>query len=395
MALGALIGAYQEDDEGGLRALLPLAGQSLIEYQVRCAAAADASPIVVVVERLPVALNEAFDRLRLDGIPVVAVSDPRDAARRFEPGGMVLLVGDGVVPTPELIARVADEEEQAIATLSDDADHEQFERIDAQARWAGLAVVDGHLLASTVSILGDWDLQSTLLRRAIQDGALRIPLGEETGEPLLVDSPDQLQGFEQAMVKASRAAGQDFTSRFILAPAEDLATRRLMETMVRPVWLLWTALGLTAGAAVAFLCGWPRAAVALLVLSAPLDLIAARLSVLRLRPLPVTLLTRRLLWPAAAVALVALGWWTMRAGWGWGAFATALTAAAFAEAARIEAPKLPLPGEMWLFSRRNAILLAVPFAILGAWGIYLGLLASYAACSFFLLQNVRHRDRPS
>ena len=44
MALGALIGAYQEDDSVGLRALLPLAGRTLLEYQVRCAAAAGATP---------------------------------------------------------------------------------------------------------------------------------------------------------------------------------------------------------------------------------------------------------------------------------------------------------------------------------------------------------------
>ena len=44
MALGALIGAYQEDDAGGLRALLPLAGRSLLEYQARCLAAAGAGP---------------------------------------------------------------------------------------------------------------------------------------------------------------------------------------------------------------------------------------------------------------------------------------------------------------------------------------------------------------
>jgi len=53
MALGALISAYQEDDQGTLRALFPLAGRTLIEYQVRCAAAAGASPIVVLVERVP------------------------------------------------------------------------------------------------------------------------------------------------------------------------------------------------------------------------------------------------------------------------------------------------------------------------------------------------------
>ncbi len=39
MAVGALIGAYQENDSGELRALLPLAGRTLIEYQARCAAA--------------------------------------------------------------------------------------------------------------------------------------------------------------------------------------------------------------------------------------------------------------------------------------------------------------------------------------------------------------------
>jgi len=53
MGVGALIGAYQEDDSGGLRALLPLAGRTLIEYQARCAAAAGAAPIVVMVERVP------------------------------------------------------------------------------------------------------------------------------------------------------------------------------------------------------------------------------------------------------------------------------------------------------------------------------------------------------
>ena len=79
MAVGALIGAYQEDDSGGLRALLPLAGRTLLEYQVRCAAAAGAAPIVVVVERVPQALQDAFERLRLDGIGVFPVSDVQEA----------------------------------------------------------------------------------------------------------------------------------------------------------------------------------------------------------------------------------------------------------------------------------------------------------------------------
>src|SRR5687768_18536915 len=96
MAVGALIGAYQESDNGELRALLPLAGRTLIEYQARCAAAAGAAPIVVMVERVPPALHEAIERLRGDGLSVIPVSDGNEAASRFEPGSLILLLGDGV-----------------------------------------------------------------------------------------------------------------------------------------------------------------------------------------------------------------------------------------------------------------------------------------------------------
>src|SRR5689334_15999077 len=114
MALGALIGAYQEDDSGGLRALLPLAGRTLFEYQVRCASAAGAAPIVVVVERVPQALQDAFERLRLDGVGVFPVSDVNEAVSRFEAGTMILLLGDGVTPPAEVVTRMANEPESAI-----------------------------------------------------------------------------------------------------------------------------------------------------------------------------------------------------------------------------------------------------------------------------------------
>src|SRR5947209_3423951 len=174
MAVAALIGAYQEDDSGALRALLPLAGRTLLEYQVRCAAAVGAAPIVVVVERVPQALQDALERLRLDAIGVFAVSDVNEAVSRFEAGSMILLIGDGVAPPIELVMALADESEPSVGTVSDDESHEAYERIDGGSRWAGIALVDAHLLGSTAAMLGDWDLQSTLLRRTIQEGARRL-----------------------------------------------------------------------------------------------------------------------------------------------------------------------------------------------------------------------------
>ena len=390
MAVGALIGAYQEDDSGGLRALLPLAGRTLIEYQARCVAAAGAAPIVVLVERVPPALQEAFERLRLDGLNIVPVSDGREAATRFDAGSHILLVGDGVAPPAELLVQLGDEADSTIAVVPDDDEHKEFERIDATSRWAGAALVDSRTLGATAAMLGDWDLQSTLLRKAIQDGALRVQVAPGA-EPLLAQDADSLAGFERTLIVASRGARSDWASRYVLAPLEDFATERLMETAVRPQWLVWSALLLTAASAVAFTRGWLWPALSLLIVSTPLDIVARRLGALRLRPLSTKALSLRLLWPLAGLALLAIGWWLSRHGSGWGAMFAAVTAAAFAEAARIEQGNADVPGQLWLFSRRNAILGVIPFALTAAWASALVALALYAAISFFYVQYVRHR----
>ena len=391
MAVGALIGAYQEDDSGALRALLPLAGRTLLEYQVRCAAAAGAAPIVVVVERVPQMLQDAFERLRLDSIGVFAVSEINEAISRFEAGSSIILIGDGVAPPVELVTSIAEQAEPAVAVVPDDEQHEAYERIDAGSRWAGVAMVDANLLGSTAAMLGDWDLQSTLLRRTIQEGAVRIKTAEVGGEPLLVENADQLADFQRVLIQASRGARTDFASRYLLAPIEDLATEQLMETPVRPIWLVWTALALTLGGAFCFSRGWLGAGLVLLLLSTPLDLIAARLASLRLKPLPAKMLSRSALWPAAGLAVLAIGWWEMRNAPGWGAMVAAAAACGFAEAMRIEKATMPPGGDLWLFSRRNAIALAIPFAIGGAWTAYLLGLLAYAAISFFIVQRVRHQ----
>jgi hypothetical protein len=391
MAVGALIGAYQEDDSGGLRALLPLAGRTLLEYQVRCASAAGAAPIVVIVERVPQALQDAFERLRLDGLGVFPVSDVSEAVTRFEAGSMILLVGDGVAPPAELVAAMAAEPEPAVAVVPDDEAHAAFERIDGESRWSGVAAVDAHLLGSTAAILGDWDLQSTLLRRALQEGAIRIPVTAIGGDPLLAETPEDLQDFQRRLLVGSRGVRPDWVSRFLLPPIEEFATEQLMETAVRPLWLIWGALALTLGGAFCFTRGWLAAGLVLLLLSMPLDLIATRLASLRLRPLPVRLLSRLALWPASGFALLALGWWEMRGASGWGALLSTAATLAFAEAARVERAGMP-EGELWLFSRRSAIVAAVPFALAGAWTSYLVALLVYATVSFFIIQRVRHQS---
>lgn len=388
MAAGALICAYQEDDGGRLRALLPLAGRTLIDFQVRTAAAAGAAPIVVVVERVLKELQDVFERLRLEGIGVYLVSDVEDAVSRFEAGAMIILIGDGIVAPAELVASLAEEVETVIATIPDDPDHEQFERIDAESRWAGIAIVDPRLLGSTAAMLGDWDFQSTLLRRAVQDGARQMPVGRDS--TILAENPEQLVAFERGLFGSTKAVRNDWPSRFLLPLVEDFATARLLETQMRPQWLVWSALALTMAGAVAFFEGWPVAALALLLIATLLDLIAGRLAAIRLQPLPARMPSRRALWPATGLALLALGWWESGDRDNWAPLIAAVSAGAFAEAARIERAAFPAGADLWLFSRRGAIVSAIPFAIFGAWTFYLVVLWLYAAASFYIVQRARH-----
>jgi len=395
MALGALISAYFEDDSGSLRALLPIAGRTLLEYQVRCASAAGAAPIVVLVDRIPIALNEVLEALQRDGLPVITVSDAAEAASRFEAGELVLLIADGLAPPPELPASLAEEPEPVIVTVPDDEAHQKFERIDAVSRWSGVAIIDAQTIGATAAMLGDWDLQSTLLRRALQAGARTAPIAPGVGEPLLAESAEDLADLERHLIVTSRGSRRDWASRYILPLVEEFATEKLLETAVRPDMLVQAAILLAAGATAAFASGWLWTGVILMVLTTPLGLIARRLAALRLKPMPARSLSRRMLWPVTGLALLALGWWQSSQGSHWGPLFAAATAAAFAEAQRIERQKIELPGEIWLFSRRNAILSAVPFAVFGAWNIYIAALAAYAATSFFIVQHVNHRIAPS
>ena len=61
------------------------------------------------------------------------------------------------------------------------------------------------------------------------------------------------------------------------------------------------------------------------------------------------------------------------------------------EAARTEQSGVDLPPGPWLFSRRNAIFTALPFAIGGWWNGLLVTLLLYAAGSLLIAQHFRHR----
>ncbi|QAY79021.1 hypothetical protein [Sphingosinicella sp. BN140058] len=397
MTLAALIAAYHEADEagGGLRATLPLAGRTLLERQARLAVAAGADLIVVAVERVPPDLLAAIDRLRGQGIKVAVARSALEAAEAVHPQDQLLIVADGLIATEIHVERLIGLGGSAILTVPDVRVDDRYERIDAHSRWAGLALLDGETLKRTAAMLGEWDLQSTLLRRSIQAGVRQMSVRGEPADDLLTiaERTEDLAELQQRLFEGAGAQRTDWVSRYLLGPLEQAATRRLMPTSATPGMLGLSAALMTAFAVLSFASGWLLTGMACLLLATPLDGIGERLAALRMQDTVSDSWWATFLPAIAAAALVALAF-TLAGTSGWGCIALAGTIIAFSIALRNEAAGRDVPRRMWLAERKGMSWLLLPFAATGLWGTGLTLLAFYAGGSFFWAQRHVHKPAP-
>jgi hypothetical protein len=396
VTLAALIAAYHEAEEpgAGLRATLPLAGRTLLERQVRLAAAAGADPGVVAVERVPPELLAVIDRLRGEGVKLVVARNVSEAADAVHPGDRLLLVADGLVAGESHIERLLALEGHAILTVPDVRVDDRYERIDAYSRWAGLAMIDGEMLKRTAAMLRDWDLQSTLLRRAVQSGARQIAVrGEPADDQLVVaERSSDLIELQARIFESASGHRRDWVSRYLLGPIEQAATRALMPTSVTTNAVSLAAALLISLSALAFGWGWLWLGLVLLLSATPLDGICERLAALRLQDGEGPSWWTYVLPLLSAAAFLALAY-TLSANGEWGSVALAATAIAFAVALRTEVAGKEVNGRIWLAERKSMAWLLLPFAAAGFWVAGVGFLACYAAGSFFWAQRQIHGRR--
>jgi hypothetical protein len=397
VALTALISAYQESDEPGgpLRAVLPLAGRTLIERQAKLAALAGARRILVLVERVPPELLAALDRLRRDGLGVLLARNAEEAAEQVDPSDPLLLIADGFIGDESHLRRLAAASPPALLTVPDSSVDDRFERIDAESRWAGIGMIDGELLAQTAAMLNDWDPQSTLLRRAVQSGARMLSVrGEGGGGALTIaERMIDLVAVHRQIVERAASGRGDWISQYLLGPVERSATRALMGGAVTPRAIGLAAVTLTALGAAAFVWHWLWLGLVLLLLATPLDGIADRLARLRLEDGIGHSWWDHLLPALAASALLALGLSIGRFH-GWGSILLAAAILLFLLAQRFEIEEGEPRGVVFLAERKGLAWLMLPFALAGLWLAGLFALFVYAVGSFFWAQHSVHSRPP-
>ncbi len=317
------------DDDGIIpdspsRSLLPVAGQTLIEYQVRVARACGAGHIVVLVDRIPALLVSAFDRLRADGIEIDIARDANEVADRIHPEERLIVFAGGVVASRSLVEALVKKTELTLLTLRDAPQTAHFERIDALDRWGGLALLNGKLLRETAAILGDWTLGPTLLRAALQAGAERLPY-EGSGLALVQDEQGAQIVANALADNDGQRNGQFWHSR-IVRPVVRLILSRLIGRSVPPDILALLPMGLMGFSMLAAAMGWVATAFGLYLLAGFPATAAEIMADIGAQPDRVLRRIAEARLPVV-VALLGLAGWSLNVpGLGWGPLVLALWA---------------------------------------------------------------------
>lgn len=380
----ALVAAYEPGPgPGALRALVPVAGRPLVEHQLRRLAAAGAGRLLLLVDEVSPELAEVVTLLKREGLALEPVAGLDVAAAALSADRPCLLLADACLPEEELLRRMGAAPSPLLACLPDTPALERYERMDADTRWAGVALLDGARVAAAAAMLGSWDPVSTLLRRAVQEGAARL---DASGQPpvLLLDPSEQADA-DARIVEAARPHPRDWAARWVEAPLLSRIVPRLVERGTAPEWLAVPA-GLAAllGGVLA-LAGWRWPPLLLLLAASPLRAAGRQLARIVDRPLIGGWLLRVIDRLAGLVAVVGLSAGLMRGTgqWGW-----CLTGALLIVAVLLAVPlraAAPRPVPLWLATRRTLAWALLPFACLGRWDWGLAALAAYAAASFGFL----------
>jgi hypothetical protein len=400
LPLAALIAAQESLESGeGLRATLPVAGRTLIEYQVGAVVAAGVTRIVLLVERVPAALAQAMDRLRRDGVQIEAARSVSDAADRFHPDDRILLVADGCVAGRTAIDRLVKTPAPALLALPDTTEQAMFERIDPETRWAGYALITGASLHDTNRMLGDWELTSTQLRRSVQEGATRVDalapsIGGEAGmQPIIAIGRGSLVTLERGLLHRPPAMGGDWVDRYLHRLIAAPLVGPLIGRRVQPLHIALGSAGLAWIGALGAVFGYFWAAAILLPIATAAFAVARQMARIWSADVPEArwiIVARQ---AAALLALAMLAYSLNRqGGWGWWGVAAivplGLTGlSALRPVARvIEVTELPL----WLPRSDSLIWMAPLLAILAGWAWMMVVLAAYCGVGFgWLLRLVR------
>ena len=401
MATVALLSAHHGSDGPAPWGSLRVGGISIIERQMRQAMSAGATRAILNVESESPELLAAIEQAG----PGLIVANTGAALADAIGTDDVLLFAEGLVVDDRIVRRMMAFKGAALAVWSGDAPAEA-ERIDHATCWAGIALIPAEVVTEASLALGEWDMQSTLLRVTAAMAPARLEMGgidlyaPDRGRdvPLLwlaIRSPIAAQRSLDALLQSTEIGGSTWVSRFIQSPAANMLTRWLSPSRISPVFLtmLTTAAGLIAG--VAFATGWLTVGLCLAVGVGVLATVASKLAQVRAEA------AKSSQHWAMFDQVIGYAWYLCLGGWvGGSAWLLAAMIILFSWAADLQRNFFnQVTGRLLhdsgafeqrlslVVSHRDTLLwLLIPFAWFGLWFAGLAVLAIYATLTFFVTQ---------
>jgi type IV secretory pathway TrbD component len=207
-----LIAALRRAVEGGLRAALPVAGHSVLARQAGLLRSLGVERVLCLADGPAQAIIDLQHTLEAHGIGFHALHGFAALPALVRAEDDLVIIADGLVPDPAAVQALLGGGEgglaRVVATMP--ADHplaaahpDDFERIDAADRWAGVLAMRGASVQQLADFPPDADAISLLLRLAVQAGTPRRALRAGDLSPerwLLADSAAAAARHEAALI---------------------------------------------------------------------------------------------------------------------------------------------------------------------------------------------------
>lgn len=146
----------------------PILGRSLLDQQLRLLRETGHDPVVLLAPG-----GEAIPPCDRTGVRLARSA--AEGAAALEAADAVTLLGHGVLMAPSLLSDGARDAESLLVRPSCAG----WERIDGERGWAGALVLPTSVVRGALLDLGDWDVQATLLRVAVQRGVRQHRVGSD------------------------------------------------------------------------------------------------------------------------------------------------------------------------------------------------------------------------
>jgi hypothetical protein len=176
MSLVLIFAENQSIFEGNMDIRVPsatLLGQSVVEAQVRMGLAAGCNAFIYYCESPDALESQAVAKLQRQGVAVDIVKTIEELVQALAYDKQIYVLGHGVIGDPVLLLSSSQITEDYLLTLTDAEELQEFERIDAESRWTGIARLSATLVQQAVQEHPEWELDSVVLRAALEKGVDR------------------------------------------------------------------------------------------------------------------------------------------------------------------------------------------------------------------------------